>query len=160
MKRTFTFITSVILLFFSCKKDDDNTPETLPITEDNLIGKWELKSQEEDGVFFEIEKCDDKYIMTLSTNQNNTYLAKFTEYIEEEGQCDPTTSIDYNWELENETFTTYITNEILGDIKLEADSFTIIELTASSLKIKSEETFTNLEGNQQTEVSIDTYTKI
>lgn len=74
MKKAYTYIVSVILFCFSCKKDDDNAPETLPITEANLIGKWELKSQEEDGVFFEVEKCDDKYIMILSTNQDNSYL--------------------------------------------------------------------------------------
>ncbi len=160
MKKISGFLLIASLAFAtSCKKDDDSS-NFIEINETNLKGKWELVSTEENGKTQPIESCDDKHIMNLAFNQSDSNWANFIAYIKQGEQCISSVSINYNWEITNNIFTTFVTNKTLGNIRFEEDTFTVIELNSTTLKLKTTETYIDNQGKEQTSIYIDTYTNI
>ncbi|MEW7280922.1 lipocalin family protein [Aquimarina sp. 2201CG1-2-11] len=132
--------------------DTDTTAVTYP--ESNFIGKWELIDVNEDGTSYPVETCDEQYIMNLSFKSDDSHLAKFTEYIEESQECKSSISWDYTWEISEDQFTTYTTTDWTE--RYDEDTYTILELSDTMLKLKSTETYTQ-NGVEKTSVYIETF---
>ncbi|WP_108867555.1 lipocalin family protein [Aquimarina aquimarini] len=157
MKKLNLFILLIATIFISCSKDDDQTPETIEITEKNLIGKWQLTKIEEDGKQITLNPCDKKDISQFSIKEDGSKLAIFIGNSEINGECTPHQSTDYTWELSNNKFSTFI---LTGDRRNAEDLYTIIELTKTVLKTESRETYKDDQGNEKTSVYIETFTYI
>jgi len=151
-KLNLLLILTLTITLFSCGSDDDGTPQIVQITEANLIGDWELTSNSENGTIFELETC--VYTMKLSKKENGDNLAVFIEGYLESGSCNPSTSVDYVWSVSNNTLNTGIEGNDNND-----DSQEILELTATTLVLKSEETYTE-NGETQVDVYVETFTKM
>ncbi len=161
MKKLSLFILFIaVLSTISCKKDDESSgPNFLEINEANLVGKWNLISEDEDGDIFTIEACGDQYIMDISIKEDGSNLLKFTEYTMIDQKCTPSISVDYVWELSDNRLTEYIHDETAEDNRLYEENYTIIELTDTTLKLESTETYTE-NGEEKTSVYIETFSKI
>ncbi|SHI85670.1 lipocalin family protein [Aquimarina spongiae] len=139
----------MIVSLFSCGSDDNDTPETIEISEANLIGTWKLTGFSENGVPVELDACDLLYTMQLSKTQNGENIAVYVEGYLDQGECKTSTSVDYVWELVSGNL-----NTETADMGTDQDTEKIIELTATSLKLE----YTDIEDTE-TIVYVDTYTR-
>lgn len=156
MKKLSLFILLVATIFISCSKDDDAS-DAVEITEANLIGKWQLTKIEEDGKEIRLDNCDKKDISQFSIRENGNKLAIFVENGESNGVCEPYISTDYSWELSGNKLSTFILTNNDRDYE---DVYTIIELSKTTLKLESKETYKDDQGNEKTSVYTETFTNI
>ncbi len=139
--------------------DTDTTTETENTYDElDLIGRWDLISEEEVGNdIFNIVECNDKYIMILSKKEDGSNLAQFEQYTMMDQECTASTSWDYVWEITDDQFVTYTTTDF--DDRYDEDTYTIIELSSTTLKRISTTTYTE-NGVEKTSEYIDTFKKL
>ncbi len=150
MKKISLFALIITAIFTSCSSDDD-TPNTVEITEANLVGKWQITAIEENGILLKLDECEKKDLSSFFISESEEKIASFTENIEENNSCKEFISNNYSWTLTdgNILTTTFGT--------ADTDTYTIIELTKSTLKLKSEDK-SQVNGQTVTDVYIETYT--
>ena len=154
MKKLSLFILLIATTFVSCSKDDD-VSDAVEITEINLIGKWQLTKIEEDGKESILDDCDKKEISQFSIRENGNKLAIFVGYSKNNGECTSSISADYTWELSGNKLSTFI---LTDNNRAFEDSYTILELSKTTLKLEAEKTYKDDEGNEKASVYIETFT--
>jgi hypothetical protein len=138
------FLVLTLVIFFSCNSDDDNNTNVSLTNAELIIGSWTWAAQSENGV-------DSGALTECQLLETFIYDGAQVE------------QIDYSGNPCVQTFTSTENYSIIGgnltfsDINDPTDFYSeeIIELNATTLKLRYEETF-----NNQTSIYIDTYTKV
>ncbi len=133
MKKLNLFILLIAVFpIISCDNDDDNSRILLKITEENLVGTWQLIYATIDGEAYELDDCERQNTNTYSITNTGENIAVFTTHYLEDGDCTSSESNEYTWSLKN---------TVLSEIFGLADSrlYTITELTGTTLKLKSDD---------------------
>ena len=137
-KMTQILLLLTVGLIFSCESDDDNDNRA-----ELIIGSWTWTEQSENGVVIALTECE-----LLETF---IYDGTQVEQIDYSGSpCTEAFRSTENYSINGNQIT-------FSDIDDPTDSYTdeIIELNATTLKLRYEETF-----NSETFIYIDTYTRV
>ncbi|WP_033956921.1 lipocalin family protein [Psychroserpens jangbogonensis] len=141
-KITRIFLVLTLGLIFSCDSDDDNTDTSLTNAE-LIIGSWTWTAQSENAL-------DSGPLSECELLETFIYDGMQVEQIDYSGSpCTQAFTSTENYSIDGNILT-------FSDINDATDFYSeeIIELNATTLKLRYEETF-----NSETSIYIDTYTK-
>ena len=133
-----------LLIITSCSSDDDNNGNQNSNNEELIIGSWTWSAQSENGIDVgPLSECELLETFVFDGEQ--------VEQIDYSGSpCTEAFRSTENYSINGNQIT-------FSDIDDPTDSYTdeIIELNATTLKLRYEETF-----NSETFIYIDTYTRV
>ena len=152
--------TSVYIETFTYVGKPDIEPSTSSnINETKLIGKWQYTGSTENGVADQPDECDLMDTIEFSKDKNGKSITFFTNTITTDGQTTTTCEIDgdslFSWSLDGDQLTTSF-----GSSEEDSDTFTILEINSTTLKIEFVREDINQNGTVTKIIYVDIYKKI